>query len=153
MTDETLPGLEENTPPAAPFIKTLLSEGLIAYDRMELPPADAAAALATNADVEALYAPWHRDLHDFLWAATLAHVLIRLEENHPNLAAGIAREVDQFLDAGDAYPEWIWEWATDRGLNPDEIIADARAKHEAWLASAPRKFTTRRGAAAVAGAR
>ncbi|ANJ26790.1 hypothetical protein [Agromyces aureus] len=141
MTD-TLPGLEDQTPPAGPFIVSLLTNALIADDAMTLPELAATADCKTNAEVEAHYAAWYRDTYTFLMHASLAHVLIRLEENHPNLAAGIAAEVKDWLEAGDAYPELIWEWATKRGLDPEKIRADARTAHEEWLATVPRHLHT-----------
>jgi hypothetical protein len=142
MSDE-LPGLEDQTPPAGPFIEDLLKQALVSEDLMTLPPLGATDDCKTNAEVEAVYAAWYRDVHAFLWHASLAHVLIRLEENHPNLAAGLAHEVKEFLEAGDVYPEWVWEWATDRGMDPAQIRAEARQKRADWLAAAPRKKAAR----------
>lgn len=142
MSEEKLPGLEDQTPPAGPFIEGLLKDALVSGDAMHLPDLEAIHACKTNAEVEALYAPWYRDLHGFLFTASLAHVLIRLEENHPNLAAGLAAEVKDYLDAGDTYQEWVWEWAKARGLDPEQIPADARKAHDEWLNTVPRHLQT-----------
>ena len=139
---EALPGLEDQTPPATEYIKELLRYALISDDAMQLPERDAIDACKTNAEVEALYDRWYHHTYAFLMHATLAHVLIRLEENHPNLAAGLAAEVQDFLDAGDAYPEWVWDWAEKRGLDPEKIRADARTKREEWLDTVPKHLQT-----------
>lgn len=138
MSDqEALPGLADDTPPADEFIRKLLIDALIADRSENLPELSASRACATNAEVAALYAPWNAATYAFLMHAVTAHLLIRIHETSPNLAAGLAREVEDYLDAGDAYPEWVWEWATARGINTEETIETARAKHAAWLA-APR---------------
>lgn len=142
MASDALPGLEDQTPPAGPFIESLLKNALIADDAMTLPELAETADCKTNTEVEAHYAAWYRDTYMFLMHASLAHVLIRLEENHPNLAAGLAAEVKDWLDAGDAYPEWVWDWAVKRGLDPEQIRADARERHEEWLNTVPRHLQT-----------
>jgi len=134
MTD-TLPGLEDDTPPAAPFIAELLTQALVDFDRSNIPTLEASRACKTNAERDALYAPYLRDLYSFLWHSSLAHVLIRVEESSPNLAAGIAHEVQQWLDAGDAYPEWVYDWAKSRGLDPETIVREAGEARTAWLAA------------------
>lgn len=142
MTTDTLPGLEDDTPPAGSFIDENLRDALAMYDRLDhngLPSIEALNAAASNSEVRALYAAWHRDLCGFLLSATLSHILIRLEENHPRLAAGLAHEVKQCSEAGDFYGEAVWEWAEERGLNPEQIVAEARAKDAAWLAAEPRQ--------------
>lgn len=142
MTAEPLPSMEDFTPPATEFIKSQLESALIAFDRMELPSTEARDACKTNAEIDALYAPWLRDIHSFLSHATLAHVLIKVEENHPNLAAGIAHEVDAFLDAGDIYNEAVYDWAKHCGMDPEQIVADARTQHDEWLNTVPRHLQT-----------
>lgn len=142
MTTNALPGMEDQTPPAGPFIADLLEGALIANDRMKLPDFGLIETCKTNAEIDALYLPYFNDLHALFYNACLAHVLIRVEENHPNLAAGLAAEVKDWLEAGDAYPEWIWEWATNRGLDPEKIIADARAAAEERLNTLPRHLQT-----------
>jgi hypothetical protein len=142
VTEEKLPGLEDQTPPAGPFIALLLKDALVADDAMHLPELEAIRACKTNAEIEALYDRWHHHTYAFLMHATLAHMLIRVEESHPNLAAGLAAEVKGFLDAGDAYPEWVWERAQARGIDPEQIRADARTKHEEWLNTVPRHLQT-----------
>lgn len=142
MSDDTLPGLDDQTPPAGPFITDLIMDALASEARMELPKMGAINACKTNAEVEALYDGWNHQMYAFLMHATLAHVLIRIEENHPNLAAGIAQEVRDFLDAGDVYNELIWDWATNRGMDPEQIRAEVLAKHAEWLATVPRHLQT-----------
>jgi hypothetical protein len=133
-TEPTLEGIEIEPSKAAvfdDFLKTMLASGLVALDRMTLPPWD--TEYATNGDSEAAHAEYYRDMHEYLWSATIAHVLIRVKENAPRIAEAIAAEVGEYLDAGDTYPEWIWQWATEVGLDPEKIKADAREKREAWL--------------------
>lgn len=142
MTAEALPGMEDQTPPVGPFIVKLLESALISDDRMNLPERDAIEGCKTNAEVEALYDPWYHHTYAFLMHAALAHILIRIEETQPNLAAGLAAEVEDYLDAGDAYPEWVWQWAEERGLVPEEIRTEARTRREEWLATLPRHLQT-----------
>ncbi len=141
MTD-TLPGLEDQTPPAGPFIAELLEGALIANDGMKLPALELIQACTTNAEIDALYLPFFNDMHALFYNATLAHVLIRLEANHPNLAAGLAAEVRSYLDDGGLYGELVWDWAEKRGLDPEKIIADARTAAEERLNTVPRHLQT-----------
>jgi hypothetical protein len=141
MTDAepTLDGIEIEPSKAAvfdEFVKSQLKSGLIAFDRMEMPRFD--SEYASNAEHEAAYAPYHAAVSSFLWHSTLAHVLIRVKENAPRIAEAIVSEVKDYLDSGDAYPEWIWDWAVAAGLDPDAVTAEAREKYEAWLASPPK---------------
>jgi hypothetical protein len=142
VSENALPGLDDRTPPAGPWIKDLLESALISHDRMELPELEATRACKTNAEVEALHDAWYHHTYAFLMHSALAHVFIRLEENHPNLAAGLAAEVKDWIESGDAYPEWIWEWASERGLDPDEVIASARRGREEWLHTVPKHLQT-----------
>lgn len=119
--------------PAEAGIEEALRQALIYNDRMNLPRVDAKEVCATNAELEALYTPWYRDLHAFLQGAILAHVLIRVTEVSPRLANEIAHEVQEWCDAGDTYPEWIWEWANERGMDPDALVAKAKADTAEWL--------------------
>lgn len=142
MTESTLPGLEDATPPAGPFIADLLRDALVSDDRMTMPEPDAIRACKTNAEVEALYDSWYHHVHAFLMHACLAHVLIRLEETSPNLAAGLADEVRGYLDDGGLYGELVWQWAEERGLVPEDIRTDARNRREEWLNTLPRHLQT-----------
>jgi len=133
MADEALPGMEDDTPPADEFIQQMLKSALVANDRSKLPKLGAAAQCKTNAEIETLYAPWYRDTYWFLFSSVTAHMLIRIKDLSPNFAAGLAREVQDWLDAGDAYPEWVWDWASAAGIDPDKTIAKARAEVADWL--------------------
>jgi hypothetical protein len=138
-TEPTLDGIEVEPSKAAvfdEFVKSQLKSGLIAFDRMEMPRFD--AEYASNAEHAAAYAPYHAAVNSFLWHSTLAHVLIRVKENAPRIAEAIVSEVKDYLDAGDAYPEWIWDWAVAAGLDPETIKTEAREKYAAWLAAPPR---------------
>ena len=113
------------------FIRDHLHDGLIYVDRMELPPWD--AAYATNAELEAGHAQFYAAMNGFHLHAVIAHVLIRLRERDATLAETLAAELKSYLDAGDAYPEWVWDWAEAAGLEPEKVQSDSRAKHAQWL--------------------
>jgi hypothetical protein len=119
------------------FVADHLRDGLIYEDLMVLPPWDAEYAL--NSDREDAYQPFYSAMNGFHFNAVLAHVLIRVKEANPDLAASIGAEVESYIDAGDAYPEWIWDWATEAGLDPEKIRAEAREKRAAWLAEPTRQ--------------
>lgn len=136
--DTPLEGIEVEESKRAVFEKLLtdsLRWALIADDQMELP--EVAPEGMSNAEREAHYAAWYRDIYTFLKHAVIAHFLVRLHENIPRVAEAIAAEVHEFLEAGDAYPEWVWQWAAERGMDPDAIVAEARAKRAEWLAQRP----------------
>ncbi|MEA9983680.1 hypothetical protein [Subtercola sp. RTI3] len=141
MTDTTedtpLQGVDFEPPKALvfeEFLKESLSAALIYEDRMKLPEFGATDASKTHADAQAIYADYFRDLHAFLWHATTAHFLIRMQENVPRVAEAIAAEVKSWLEYGDLYQEWIWDWARERGMDPEKIRSEARMEHQAWLA-------------------
>lgn len=136
--DTPLEGLDLGELKPAVFERLLrdsLRYAIVADNLMELPEVPPAGM--SNGEREAYYAAWHRDVYAFLKHSVIAHFLIRLHENVPRIAEAIAAEVSEFLEAGDAYPEWVWQWATDRGMDPEAIIAEARAKREEWLARPP----------------
>jgi hypothetical protein len=142
MTGETpLDGIEVEIgqkPIFDAFLASSLKQALISWDLSDLPPYEAVMACKTNAEVSALYAQYHADLHAFLWHATMAHFMIRLEEVAPPIAWAITADVKDYLDSGDAYTEWIWDWATTRGIDAEAVTTEARAKHAAWLAGPTR---------------
>jgi hypothetical protein len=117
------------------FIRSELTHALIYENRMELPPLGATDDCNTHADSEAVHLPFFRDFEGFLRHSITAHVLLRITEADPVLAASIVNEIDSYAESGDAYPEMIWDWAIAAGLKPDEIVTKAREDREAWLKS------------------
>lgn len=88
--------------------------------RMDVPREDVEATKLARAK-------WHNQLYVQLWHASIADLLIQIQTHFPAAADQIARDfVARGEDEGNG--EWIWEWATERGLDPESIIEDARAK-------------------------
>lgn len=70
-------------------------------------------------------AKWHEQLYIMLWHGSIADLLIQIQTNFPHAADQIARDfVARGEDEGNG--EWIWEWATERGLDPEQIIEEAK---------------------------
>lgn len=124
---ETLPGFEDDTPPAGPFIKTLIEQAFTAFEASDLPSVEARDACKTKGEVAALYAPYFSHLYAALWSASLAHALILVRESSPNLAAAIAHQVKDALDDGGLYLELIWDWADAEGMEPQVLSDQAKA--------------------------
>lgn len=112
-----------------------------------LPHRDAYKAAVTMADSEAIYAPFHRWLDGFLFRATTVHALRKLQELDPSAADEVAEQIEAHWDAGDVYPELLWEWATESGIDPETYIAEQQADRERWLAEPTNHELERRAAA------
>jgi hypothetical protein len=67
-----------------------------------------------------------------LFASLLDSVIVDLLQQIQGVnrewADKAAANLDYALEGGDYYPEMIWRWATERGLDPEEISEKAKAK-------------------------
>ncbi|UYL88364.1 hypothetical protein SEA_EVEPICKLES_77 [Arthrobacter phage EvePickles] len=67
-----------------------------------------------------------------LFASLLDSVIVDLLQQIQGVnrewADKAAADLDYALEGGDYYPEMIWQWATERGLDPEEISEKAKAK-------------------------
>lgn len=66
-------------------------------------------------------------LQVYIQSSVVADLLQIIQGMAPGLADGIAREFDWRHESGES-GELIWEWATDRGLDPEQIIEETKAK-------------------------
>lgn len=146
--------------PAEKMIEEFLKSALASNHTDALPDLNAADECKTKGELAALYAPFYSELYSFLFHAAIAHILIRVQDSYPAFAAGIAAEVADFIEDGGAYDEWVWEWADKRGLDPDRLIAEAKAHREEWVTKphvkrtipAPATITPEAASAAAQGA-
>lgn len=69
-----------------------------------------------------------------LFASLLDSVIVDLLQQIQGVnrawADKAAASLDDALEGGDYYPEMIWEWANERGLDPDAITEAAKARIE-----------------------
>lgn len=67
-----------------------------------------------------------------LFASLLDSVIVDLLQQIQGVnrawADKAAANLDDALEGGEYYPEMIWVWASERGLDPDAIIEKAKAK-------------------------
>jgi hypothetical protein len=67
-----------------------------------------------------------------LFASMLDSVIVDLLQQIQGVnrewADKAAANLDDALELGDYYPEMIWVWAEERGLDPDQITEKAKAK-------------------------
>ncbi|AYR01586.1 hypothetical protein PP639_gp086 [Arthrobacter phage Seahorse] len=64
----------------------------------------------------------------YLLDAVIADVLIEIQGYSRTWADSMAEALNNKLEWGDYYPEQLWHWATERGLDPEEITEKAKAK-------------------------
>jgi len=69
-------------------------------------------------------------LFAYLLDSVIADVLQQIQGVNRAWADKAAGELEDRLECGDYYPEMLWQWATDRGLDPDSIIEAAKARIE-----------------------
>lgn len=67
-------------------------------------------------------------LHTWLWQAEVASLLMRLQavtpaEDHD----GIAETYISESQSGDYYPEMLWEWLEQRGIDPQRLYDEGQA--------------------------
>lgn len=67
---------------------------------------------------------WLLELFLGIWHESMADLLIQIQTHFPAAADQIARD---FHDRGEdgCNGEWVWEWATERGLDPEAIRVEA----------------------------
>jgi len=66
-------------------------------------------------------------LQSYIAAAAIADLLRTIQGMAPGIADEIAREFMWTHESGDS-GELLWEWAVERGLDPEEIIEDVKHK-------------------------
>ena len=64
-------------------------------------------------------------LQAFIQASAITDLLQTIQRMAPGLADGIARDFDSLHESGEV-GELLWEWATERGLDPEQIIEEAK---------------------------
>ncbi|GAA5229230.1 hypothetical protein [Arthrobacter cryoconiti] len=64
-------------------------------------------------------------LQSFIQSAAIADLLRTIQGMAPGLSDRIARDFDTLHQSGEI-GELLWEWATERGLEPEQIIEDAK---------------------------
>jgi hypothetical protein len=64
----------------------------------------------------------------YLLDAVISDVLIEVQGYNRGWADSLADALNNKLEWGDYYPEQLWHWANERGLDPESIIEKAKAK-------------------------
>jgi hypothetical protein len=65
-------------------------------------------------------------LFSFLLDAAIVDILLEIQGYSRSWADRIASELDDKFDS-EYYGEMVWQWADERGLDPDAIIETAKA--------------------------
>jgi hypothetical protein len=70
------------------------------------------------------------NMHIFasLLDSVIVDLLQQIQGVNRTWADKAAANLDDALEGGDYYPEMIWQWATERGLDPEAITEKAKAK-------------------------
>jgi len=68
-------------------------------------------------------------LQSYIASAAIADLLRTIQGMAPGLADGIARQFDWLHESGEA-GDLIWDWAIERGLDPEAITEAAKAEIE-----------------------
>ena len=66
-------------------------------------------------------------LQAYIGAAVTVDLLRTIQSMAPGLADGIAREFDWLHESGES-GELLWDWAKERGIDPEAIIEAAKAE-------------------------
>lgn len=69
-------------------------------------------------------------LQAYIGSVTRVDLLRTIQGIAPGLADGIAREFDFTHETGES-GELLWDWATERGIDPEQIIEAAKARIKA----------------------
>ncbi|MFS0715494.1 hypothetical protein [Arthrobacter phoenicis] len=64
----------------------------------------------------------------YLLDAVIADVLIEVQGYNRAWADTMADALEDKLEGGDYYPEVLWQWAIERGLDPEKIAAEAKTR-------------------------
>ena len=67
----------------------------------------------------------------FLYKAVQADLMMTIAEIAPDRADDISRNITARLEAGDYYPENVWEWLQERDIDPHKIQDEINAAHTA----------------------
>jgi len=67
-------------------------------------------------------------LFAYLLNAVTADVLIEVQGYNRAWADTMADALEDKLEGGDYYPEMLWQWATERGLDPEAVAAEAKTR-------------------------
>lgn len=68
-------------------------------------------------------------LHAFIGSAAIVDLLRTIQGMTAGLADQIARDFDELHESGES-GELLWDWATERGLDPEAITEAAKARIE-----------------------
>lgn len=63
----------------------------------------------------------------FLLKATTADLLMSIKKLAPEHADEIARDLTDRLESGDYYPDMVWHWLSERGIDPERIRTETIA--------------------------
>lgn len=89
-----------------------------------LPPFGADRSTSEYAAAQQVYLT---NFYSFSGAFNLVLALKALAELSPAKAEEVAQHVMVAYAAGDSYGEWLWQWATEQGLDPEKLVAEHRA--------------------------
>ncbi|SDW33811.1 hypothetical protein SAMN04487912_102381 [Arthrobacter sp. cf158] len=64
----------------------------------------------------------------FLLDAVIVDVLTEVQGYNRAWADSMAAAIDRKLEWGEHYPEMLWQWANDRGLDPEQLGQQAKEK-------------------------
>lgn len=131
MSIETpvLPGIEWPEPvmTAELIIKNYLEDSLKQEQYFSLAMNAGMKFEPKDPSPEAQIAKWRRNayLYGLVGTQGITALLIMIQDLAPGLADKLLREWWEQVDSGDVLHEWVWEWATERGMDPEEIKAAA----------------------------
>jgi len=80
---------------------------------------------------------WLMHLQSYIGSVTTVDLLQTIQGMAHGIADDIARQFDELHESGES-GELLWDWAADRGLDPESIIEDAKAS----LQNVPETSTT-----------
>jgi len=63
----------------------------------------------------------------FLFKVTTADLMMTIKKLAPEQADDVARNINARLESGDYYPEMVWSWLRDRGIDPERIRTETIA--------------------------
>ena len=129
MNTPVLPGVEWPEPvlTADLIIKNYLEDSLKQEQYFSLSINAGMKFEPKDPSLEAQVAKWRRNayLYSLVGTQGIAALLILIQDLAPGLADKLLREWWEKVEAGDVLHEWVWEWATKRGMDPEEIMKTA----------------------------
>lgn len=106
------------------LVRAYLANAQEGFGRTHALMSPAFATDRTNADLLA----YVLHLHTWLWQAEVASLLMRLQAiAPPEDVDGIAETFVSEAQSGDYYPEMLWEWLTERGIDPQRLYDEGEA--------------------------